>query len=132
MNWQPMETLPRDGRTFDLYHKNDFRVVDCAIDPNDGKLLGGIGFPLGDFVAWMPVPPPPRMVAAPNGVDLNEAIRDQGRFNRLIDHSHIDFRVESDGAEVLTINFSRGFHGKGLGKMRSLNDRIAFVLDQLK
>lgn len=89
MDWQPIETAPKDGRTIDLWIEGDDSMVDfyapeakkvrgrplrvgrapnmCWLEkpPNrpNWYAIGGLGYPLSPEVKathWMPLPEPPK------------------------------------------------------------------------
>lgn len=56
MEWQPIESAPRDGTLVDLWHKDGFRLTDTWWDDEDEIWV--CLFPDGDFTHWMEVEPP--------------------------------------------------------------------------
>ena len=58
MNWQPIETAPKDGVLVDLWHKGGFRVAEVWWDKDDA--CWSCSMDDLDFTHWMPLPPPPK------------------------------------------------------------------------
>jgi hypothetical protein len=59
MNWQPIETAPRDGTPVDLWHKAGFRNCEQWWDNTDKIWVPDIR-PDNEYSHWMPLPPPPQ------------------------------------------------------------------------
>lgn len=56
--WQPIETVPKDGTPVDIWHPSVGRIVGVWYDSDDGWPQ------LPDYIAremthWMPLPAPP-------------------------------------------------------------------------
>ena len=64
MEWQPIETAPRDGTPVDLFHKDGFRLTDeWWVYEEDGEgFWSGSLCPDSEFTHWMPLPNPPTEV----------------------------------------------------------------------
>ena len=77
MNWQPIETVPRDGSAVDLWLRAylwtadgekqvavEFRVADACWNDEwtnpDGNSLELDGFEPYEYSHWMPIPEPPK------------------------------------------------------------------------
>ncbi len=59
MNWQPIETAPKDG-TFLVYMPNERIKVQAARFHPNVKVIGGVfAFELTKPTHWMPLPEPP-------------------------------------------------------------------------
>ena len=53
MQWQSIETAPKDGTPIDLWHTGKFRCENCWWDG------AWIGAPDDNVTHWMPLPNPP-------------------------------------------------------------------------
>ena len=62
MEWQPIETAPKDGTTVDLWHRKHGRVVDAWWDSygwdDEEKWIAYVGGEKPDFTHWMQILPP--------------------------------------------------------------------------
>lgn len=74
MEWQPIETAPKDGTAIDLWAAQGFRLTSCAWDFVEFSCADGSGSDVqgwtnteghgsvegaGPFTHWMPLPAPP-------------------------------------------------------------------------
>ena len=57
MEWQPIETAPKDGTLVDLWHKDRFRIAETWWDPSDE--CWSSCHDDDDFTHWMPLPEAP-------------------------------------------------------------------------
>lgn len=72
MNWQPIETAPKDGRRVDLWSAQGFRYPNAAWDTVDHSVSAESPYgwtdinhhgsidECGPFTHWMPLPEPPQ------------------------------------------------------------------------
>lgn len=74
MDWQPIETAPRDGTYLCLYAPTRKEPFQCGCwiwetddndDPSDGTWWLGDGREDDQPTHWMPLPPPPHTGATP-------------------------------------------------------------------
>ena len=58
MEWQPIETAPRDGTLVDLWHKDGFRMTEVWWEQTDECWSCVMGDE--SFTHWMQLPEPPK------------------------------------------------------------------------
>jgi hypothetical protein len=58
MEWQPIETAPRDGTVVDLWCKDGFRMTDQWWDDSDGDACWVCLFDDRMFTHWKPITEP--------------------------------------------------------------------------
>jgi hypothetical protein len=58
LEWQPIETAPRDGTPVDLWHRHGFRMTEIWWDAED-ECWSSVNDD-SDFSHWIAIPEPPK------------------------------------------------------------------------